>query len=342
MLRVTSNNLRTDEPAVRTVDAIVAHAIDCGASDLHLEPSDRCGLVRIRVEGELHTIDELPDDLLSRVVSRIKLLAGMDISDRRLPQDGRYDITQAGKRVDLRVSSLPTIEGERLAIRFLHRDAEGRRLGQLGMAQELETRFRQTLSASSGFVVICGPTGSGKTTTLYASLRERDIAAEQICSVEDPVELRLTGVAQVQVNVRSGLTFPIVLRAFLRQDPDVLVVGEMRDAETADVAVTAALCGRLVLATLHATNALAAFERLRELGVGTRTLAAAVSAVLAQRLIRCAPTAGIERRRTAAFELIIVSDELRHALHAEVPPKALQDIAVRSGYRPMQLHEGAA
>ncbi|HEY1428895.1 MAG TPA: GspE/PulE family protein [Candidatus Tumulicola sp.] len=342
MLRATANHERTDEPAIRAVDDILAEAIECGASDLHVQPNRGNGSVRIRVDGKLQCSGELPAELLARVTSRIKLLAGMDISDRRAPQDGRFDVLHHGHRIDLRVSSLPTIDGERLAIRILDRNGAGRSLAELGMTADLEGRFREILGSSSGFVIVCGATGSGKTTTLYASLRERNAVTEHICSVEDPVELRTAGVVQVQVNVRAGLTFPVVLRAFLRQDPDVLVVGEMRDAETADVAISAALCGRLVLTTLHATNALVAFERLRELGVGARPLASAVSAVLAQRLVSRSAATGSGRARTARFELAIVSEELRYAIQAEAPPKTLRDIASRNGYRPMLSDEGAA
>ncbi len=338
MLREPSVTAFTDEPAIRTLDAILAHAIDAGASDLHVGPSARAGHARVRIGGALQFVTEIDAELLLRIVSRIKLLAGMDIADRRLPQDGRFDVERAGRRIDLRVSSLPTIDGERLTIRLLDRDGGGRRLNNLGMPKDLQRDFRSVLGASAGFVVICGPTGSGKTTTLYAALRERDADSEHICSVEDPVELRLDGIAQVQVNVRSGRTFATVLRAFLRQDPDVVVVGEMRDAETAAVATTAALCGRLVLATLHATNALTAFDRLQELGVGARTLAASVSAVLGQRLRPRLDGAG----REGVFELILVSDELRHALHIQAPPETLRAVALRDGYLPIRSIEGAA
>ncbi|HEY1680749.1 MAG TPA: ATPase, T2SS/T4P/T4SS family [Candidatus Tumulicola sp.] len=338
MLREPSVTAFTDEPAIRTLDAILAHAIDAGASDLHVGPSARAGQARVRVGGALQFVTEIDAELLLRIVSRIKLLAGMDIADRRLPQDGRFDVERVGRRIDLRVSSLPTIDGERLTIRLLDRDGGGRRLDNLGMPKDLQRDFRSVLTASAGFVVICGPTGSGKTTTLYAALRERDADSEHICSVEDPVELRLDGIAQVQVNVRSGLTFATVLRAFLRQDPDVVVVGEMRDAETAAVATTAALCGRLVLATLHATNAITAFERLRELGIGARTLAASVSAVLGQRLRPRLDGGG----REGVFELILVSDELRHALHIQAPPETLRAVALRDGYLPIRSVEGAA
>jgi type II secretory ATPase GspE/PulE/Tfp pilus assembly ATPase PilB-like protein len=338
MLRAPSIATLTDEPAIRVLDAILAHAIDARASDLHVGPSARAGYARVRIDGVLQLAAEIDAELLPRIVSRIKLLAGMDIADRRLPQDGRYDVERTGRRIDLRVSSLPTIDGERLTIRLLDRDGAGRRLHDLGMPQDMERAFRNVLAASAGFVVICGPTGSGKTTTLYAALRERDASSEHICSVEDPVELRLDGIAQVQVNVRSGLTFAAVLRAFLRQDPDVVVVGEMRDAETAAVAATAALCGRLVLATLHSTNALTAFERLRELGIGARTLAASVSAVLGQRLRPMSDRSG----REGVFELILVSEALRYALHTQAPPETLRAVALRDGFLPIDAAEGVA
>jgi type II secretory ATPase GspE/PulE/Tfp pilus assembly ATPase PilB-like protein len=333
MLRNLPVDVHNDEPVAVSVNALMGRAIEAKASDLHIAPMPDGGSVRMRVDGILRDAGRLSRDGLLRVVSRIKLLAGMDIADRRLPQDGRYDIEYRGRSIDLRVSSLPTIDGERLSIRLLDRSDAGKRLDELGMSSATVAAFRQMLRASSGFVVICGPTGSGKTTTLYAAVRERDLHAEHICSVEDPVELRVAGVAQVQINVRSGLTFGSVLRAILRQDPDVLVIGEMRDSETAQIAATAALCGRLVLTTLHTANALTAFERLRELGVGTRTMASAVTAVVAQELRKDASaTNGV---RTASFELLRVCEEFRRALQAESSAQMLAAIAIRGGYLPI-------
>ena len=206
--------LLDDAPAVRAVDEILASAIAVRASDLHLEPTEKGGRVRQRIDGILHDARIVPDPLFTRVISRIKLLAGMDIADRRLPQDGRYAVGRRGGAVDVRVSSLPTIDGEKLAIRLLDTRLQIPSLDTLGMSSSILARYRNLIAARCGFVVVCGPTGSGKTTTLYASLAERNVGAQHLCTIEDPVEARLEGVTQVQVNARAGLTFSTALRAF--------------------------------------------------------------------------------------------------------------------------------
>ncbi|MGA8533839.1 MAG: GspE/PulE family protein, partial [Candidatus Tumulicola sp.] len=275
-----------DEPAIHAVDEIFDSAIRARASDIHIEPLHDGGRVRERVDGMLRQSRQVSARLLPRVLSRIKLLAGMDIADRRLPQDGRYAVERPGGSIDARVSSIPTIGGERLAIRLLDARARIPSLETLGMPRDMIVRYRRLVHAPAGFIVVCGPTGSGKTTTLYASMAERNVAGQQLCSIEDPVEIRMLGIAQVQVNLRAGLTFAAGLRAFLRQDPNVIMIGEMRDAETAAVATSAALCGQLVLTTLHSTDVLCAVDRLVELGLTARGVAAALSAIVSQRLVR--------------------------------------------------------
>lgn len=347
-----------DVPAVRATDEIFERAVARRASDVHLEPCSGGGRVRERVDGMLLESQSFSDSLFLQVVSRIKLLAGMDIADRRLPQDGRYTIERAGRTLDVRVASMPTIEGERLALRILDARAQIPSLEGLGMPSDMAHDFRRLVEAPSGFVVACGPTGSGKTTTLYAALAHRDAATANLCSVEDPVEARIAGVAQVQVNVRAGLDFPSVLRAFLRQDPNVIVVGEMRDAATAGVAVSAALCGQLVLTTLHSGDAPAAVDRLVELGISRRAVAGCVSGILSQRLLRqrCAQCKGdAEEARSAAargcerclgtgywgrsgvFELLLFDDAVREAIAAGVPLWRIRELARGSGYRPMNV-----
>ena len=221
-----------DRPVIHAVDDIFDAAIRAGASDVHVEPYGEGGRVRERVDGMLREARTLSPRLLPRVLSRIKLLAGMDIADRRLPQDGRYSIERPGGTIDARVSSMPTIDGEKLAIRLLDGRQQIPSIEALGMNDAVCERFRRLVQAPAGFVVVCGPTGSGKTTTLYASMRERNVAGQQLCSIEDPVEIRLAGVAQVQVNLRAGLTFATGLRSFLRQDPNVIMIGEIGDNET--------------------------------------------------------------------------------------------------------------
>jgi len=312
------------------------------ASDIHLEPTRTGGRVRLRVDGILRESEQLPRELFHPMVSRVKLLAAMDIAERRIPQDGRYLVQRSERNLDARVSSMPTIDGEKLVIRLLDMQAEVPSLAALGMTPLLLARFRQVVHAPHGFVVVCGPTGSGKTTTLYAALSERNVEGQSICTVEDPIEVQLAGVAQVQVNPRAGLTFASALRAFLRQDPNVIMLGEMRDPESASVAMSAALSGQLVMTTLHASDAPRAIERLVELGLGRQTLAAGLSAVLSQRLVRrlCADGSGYHGR-TAIFEHLPMTDAIRSMIAEGKPPLELAEVATRAGYEPM-MTAGAA
>jgi type II secretory ATPase GspE/PulE/Tfp pilus assembly ATPase PilB-like protein len=276
-----------ESPVVRAVDAIVRRAIGFRASDVHIEPSGTsAGRVRIRIDGILRTVDTIAADIFAAVVSRTKLLAGMDIANRRTPQDGRYTITYNGRQIDARVSSIPTIDGEKLVIRLLDHQIALPRLDDLGMETDVLSSFRTVANAPWGFVVVSGPTGSGKTTTLYAAIAELDRTARNVCTVEDPIEARLPDATQTQVNVRAGLTFPSILRSMMRQDPDVIMIGEMRDEETVAVGVAAALAGQTVLATVHSNDASRTVDRLIELGVTRHSLAAALTAVVAQRLVR--------------------------------------------------------
>jgi general secretion pathway protein E len=323
---------RADEPpAIRAVDRLHERAIAARASDVHLEPTGRGGRVRLRVDGVLRTVELLEPELFTPVLSRIKLLAAMDIAERRLPQDGRYALDRAQRRFDARVSSMPTIAGEKLVIRLLDLQAEVPTLARLGMEAPIIEAYRRVIHATHGFVIVCGPTGSGKTTTLYASLAERNVEGEHCCSVEDPVEAQLAGVAQVQVNTRAGLTFASALRAFLRQDPNVIMLGEMRDAESAAVAIAAALSGALVMTTVHAADALRAPERLAELGLERRTLAAGVTAILAQRLVRRS-----NGGRTAIFEMLPMTDTVRGAIARGAALHELREAAAAGGYVPMR------
>ena len=361
---------RNDEaPAVRALDAIHANAIESGVSDVHVEPLPSGGRVRQRRDGVLFETGSLPPELFAQVVSRIKLLAGMDIADRRQPQDGRYAIESQGRSVDVRVNSMPTILGEKLVVRLLDYNANLPSLQTLGMSERHLCEFRKRLYAPHGFVVVCGPTGSGKTTTLYAAMAERNTDSQNVCSVEDPVEIRIPGITQVQVNPKAGVTFATALRAFLRQDPNVIMVGEIRDDETAGVASAASLSGQLVLATLHANDGLKTIDRLLELGVSRHAVSAGLSAVIAQRLVRrlclhCrvahevssaqAKAFGLQERsivyrasgcalcrgtgyvgRTAIFECLFVDDAMRAAIWERASSLSLRDTAARMGYQPM-------
>jgi type II secretory ATPase GspE/PulE/Tfp pilus assembly ATPase PilB-like protein len=358
-----------ETPIVRAVDEILSSAAAARASDVHIEPFSGGGRVRERIDGVLRETRQLSGEHFERVLSRLKLLAGMDIADRRLPQEGRYCTRLGGRYVEARVSSLPTVAGERLAIRMLEPQSDVPRFEELGMPAAMARRFRGFVHAPAGFLIVCGPTGSGKTTTLYSALAERNVVGQQLCSVEDPVEVRLPGVAQVQVNTRAGVTFAVALRAFLRQDPDVVMVGEMRDAETAAVASSAGLCGQLVMTTLHANDALHAVDRLMELGLTARAIAASVSAIASQRLLRqlcvdcktsvtigaegqwlgieagsiAAAPGGCQRcagsgywGRSAIFEIIAMTPELRSAIESRVPVEMRRAIVCHDGFQTMQ------
>jgi type II secretory ATPase GspE/PulE/Tfp pilus assembly ATPase PilB-like protein len=328
-------SLRADDaPAVRAVDRLHETALRMRASDIHLEPTRAGGRVRLRVDGVLRESEHFAEELFAPVVSRVKLLAAMDIAERRVPQDGRYAIDLDGRALDARVSSMPTIGGEKLVIRLLDLQAEIPSLSALGMSQHLLARYQNAIHAAHGFVVVCGPTGSGKTTTLYASLAERNVEGQHLCTVEDPVEVQMTGVAQVQVNVRAGVTFASVLRAFLRQDPNVIMLGEMRDGESAAVAMSAALSGTLVMATLHASDAPRAIERLVELGLDRQTLASGITAVVAQRLVRRRSGDGYAGR-TAIFELLPVTGAVADAIARGASANELSEIAAPLGYAPL-------
>lgn len=348
---------RADAPAVAAVGAIHSAAINARASDVHLEPSELGGRVRQRVDGVLTQTQTLPQELFEQIVSRLKILAGMDIADRRQPQDGRYRIDGFERPIDARVSSMPTINGEKLAIRLLDLHGSVPRLDQLGMLEAQERAVRRSLALPHGFVVVCGPTGSGKTTTLYAAISGRDARAQNLCSIEDPVEIRVPGITQVQVNVRAGVTFASALRAFLRQDPDAVMIGELRDEDTAAVAASASLNGQLMLTSLHSADAPTAIERLAELGVSRRTLAGGLSLIVAQRLIRllcgdcrkpqgrffaaqgCERCGGSGYRgRTALFEVLVMNDELRTAVARGVSAMRFKAEAGGFGYQPMAEH----
>lgn len=319
-------------PAVAALDAIHSRAVLTHASDIHFEPTRQGGRVRQRVDGLLYEGEELRADVFAPLVSRLKLMAGMDIADKRHPQDGRYTIDIAGRSIDARVSSMPTVSGEKLVVRLLDHRGVVPSLEDLGMDVQSLGAFRRALHAPHGFIVVCGPTGSGKTTTLYAALAERNTGSQSLCSVEDPVEIQIAGVAQIQVNPRAGLTFSSALRAFLRQDPNAVMIGEMRDGETAGVAISAALSGQLVLTTLHSNDAARTIDRLLDLGLDRQSVASSLSAVVAQRLVRklcvhcrlpgaqaraggCPRCNGCGYRgRTGLFEVLLIDDAMRHAV----------------------------
>jgi len=364
-------NREDDAPAVRAVDVLHKRAVHAGASDIHLEPSLGGGRARLRVDGMLRELQRFPEDLFTQIVSRVKLLGGLDIADRRQPQDGRYSIEENGKSIDARVSSIPTINGEKVAIRLLEHASRVPSIDELGMPSNILERFCSAVHAPHGFIVVTGPTGSGNTTTLYAAMASRNVEGQNLCSVEDPVEVRLAGITQVQVNAKAGVTFASALRSFLRQDPNILMVGEMRDEDTASVAASAALSGQLVLTTLHSNDAPSTIQRLLELGVARNTIASALTSVVAQRLVRkicincrkpvrsafdagtalgikvsvsyegsgCIECAGTGYAgRVALFEAMFLTDELRDLIASGASGVRIAELATRSGYRPMIDH----
>jgi general secretion pathway protein E len=275
-----------DAPAIRLINGIIAEAARQGVSDIHIEPYETGLVVRMRIDGVLRETLRMPPHVAPVVVSRIKVMARLDIAERRVPQDGRIGLTLGGKLLDVRVSTLPSRAGERVVLRILDKENAGITLDVLGMTGAADRIFREALAEPNGIILVTGPTGSGKTTTLYAGLRTLNDGSRNILTVEDPVEYAIEGVGQTQVNPKVGLTFAAGLRAILRQDPDVVMVGEIRDRETAEIAVQASLTGHLVLSTVHTNDAVGAITRMRDMKVEPFLLASTLRAVIAQRLVR--------------------------------------------------------
>jgi type IV pilus assembly protein PilB len=362
-------------PVIRLVNYVIFNAVKEGASDIHIEPSERVMRVRYRIDGKLYKSLEVPQHLLNAVTSRIKIMASMDISERRLPQDGRIHVMLEGRKIDLRVSTFPTNKGEKTVIRILDTRTVSLILEDLGFAEDILASFLQGIRVPNGIILVTGPTGSGKSTTLYAALNAISSMENNVCTVEDPIEYHLPLINQFQVQEKIGLTFSKALRTLLRQDPDVIMVGEVRDEETARTAIQAALTGHLVLSTLHTNDAPSAITRLINMGVEPYLIGAALNMVLAQRLVRriCAKCrqsydpprnlrkalermgyefeafyrgAGCRACRNTGFkgrigihELLLVGDELRDAVVANPNISNLRSISMRSGLISLQ-HDG--
>ena len=361
-----------DGPVIAFVNNLIAQAIDERASDIHIEPGEFACELRYRIDGVLHTRSDFALDRFPAVASRIKLIAGLDIAERRLPQDGRITLRAAGAEMDMRVSVVPAVHGESIVMRLLPKQRHDLRLEALGMEPDQLAQLRRWLDLPSGLVLVTGPTGSGKSTTLYAALAAVDDRTRKILTVEDPVEHRLPGIMQVQVQAEIGYSFARALRSFLRHDPDIIMVGEIRDRETAEIAIQSALTGHLVLATLHTNDALSAFTRLTDMGIEPYLVAAAVQAVMAQRLVRrlcphCAAPAeappgaaelarwpaaepprwagsvGCEqcqrtgyRGRIGIYELVDVDPSLRHAVAITAGQAELERLADGAGRRSLR------
>ena len=275
-----------DAPVIRLINGILQEAIRSRASDIHVEPYEERLSVRFRIDGSLTEKLSLPARLAPVLVSRVKVMARLDIANKRIPQDGRFSFNLGERQIDVRVSTLPARHGERLVMRILEKDSQGIALSELGMDTAMLTDFQSMLARPNGIILVTGPTGSGKTTTLYGALSRLNDGTRNVLTVEDPVEYALDGIGQTQVNDKVGMSFAAGLRAILRQDPDVVMVGEIRDPETAEIAVQAALTGHLVLSTVHTNSAIAAIARLRDMGVEPFLLSSTVTALVAQRLVR--------------------------------------------------------
>jgi general secretion pathway protein E len=362
-------SLANEAPVVKLVNLLLLEALEDRASDVHLETYQGGLRVRYRIDGVLQDAAAPPRRLAAAVVSRLKIMAELDIAERRVPQDGRIRLRMRDRQIDVRVSTLPTLHGESVVLRLLDKERGRIEMQELGMAPDTERRFVEVISRPHGIVLATGPTGSGKTTTLYAAIDRIRTGREKIVTVEDPVEYELAGVPQVPVNEKVGLTFASALRALLRQDPDIMLVGEIRDHDTADIATHAALTGHLVLSTLHTNDAATALTRLIDLGIQPYLVASTVEAVLAQRLVRricdrCSrsvPLASEQRAalavaapeltharagagcvacrntgyrgRTGIYELLVMDDELRTALHQDPSARRLGAMAVGKGMR---------
>jgi general secretion pathway protein E len=346
-----------DAPIIRLINALLTQAVREGASDVHLEIFEGRALVRFRVDGSLRDVVEPRRGLHPAMVSRIKVMASLDIAEKRLPQDGRIALRIAGRAVDVRVSTIPTGSGERVVLRLLDKQAGRLTLDALGMAAATRDAVDALIQEPHGIFLVTGPTGSGKTTTLYSALTRLDRRTRNILTVEDPIEYELDGIGQTQVNPRIEMTFARALRAILRQDPDVVMIGEIRDLETAQIAVQASLTGHLVLATIHTNDAASSITRLVDMGIEPFLLSSSVLGVLAQRLVRklcphckqpepngqgfrgvgcaqCSHTGYVGR--TGIYELLTVDDELRLLVHNNGNETNIRRQAEKAGMLPMR------
>ena len=307
-------DLASEAPVIRLVNGIINRAVETQASDIHIEPFEDRLRVRYRYDGVLHEAESPPVRLTAAIISRIKIMSRLDIAERRLPQDGRIKLAVRGSEVDFRVSTIPSLHGETVVLRVLDRTAVSLDYGALGIAPAVVAKLRQTFELPNGIVLVTGPTGSGKTTTLYTGLTGLNAVARKVVTAEDPIEYQLAGINQIQVKPAIGLTFATLLRSILRQDPDVIMVGEIRDGETAQIAVQAALTGHLVLSTVHTNSAATTIARLRDMGLEDYLMTAVLRGILAQRLVRRLCT-DCRRPAPAAPEMVRRFDLARRCGH---------------------------
>ncbi len=344
-----------DAPVIRMINALLTQALREGASDIHIEPYEQISVVRFRVDGSLRDVVRPKKAIHASLISRIKIMAQLDIAEKRLPQDGRITLRVGGKAVDVRVSTLPTGHGERAVLRLLDKQAGQLGLQHLGMGTEVLAQFDRLIAQPHGIVLVTGPTGSGKTTTLYAALSRLNDNSSNILTVEDPVEYELEGIGQTQVNPRIEMTFAKALRAILRQDPDIIMIGEIRDLETAQIAVQASLTGHLVLATLHTNDSAAAVTRLLDMGIEPFLRSSSLLGVVAQRLVRklcphckthdgthwqaqgcdaCAQTG--YQGRLGVYELLLTTEAIRAQIHNQASEAEIRLAAIHDGMQTMR------
>ncbi len=361
----TLKDLASEAPIIKLVNLLITRAVEQGASDIHIEPFEREVKVRYRVDGVLHEVEKLPKNVLPAVVSRIKIMAKLNIAERRVPQDGRIKMRLGGKNIDIRVATLPTVFGEEVVMRLLDQSNIMLDLESLGFPEDVLEKYKEIINSSNGMILVTGPTGSGKTTTLYASLRKLNRPEVKIITIEDPVEYVLDGVNQIQVNPQVGLTFASGLRSIVRQDPDIIMVGEIRDLETAEIAIHAALTGHLVFSTLHTNDAPGAITRLIDMGIDDFLVSSSVICILAQRLVRLicenckeeyeppksiAKAFGIEGKlfkgrgcgecgytgykgRTGIYEMLVVTDGIRGLITKGVDSETIKKKAIEEGMK---------
>jgi general secretion pathway protein E len=344
-----------DAPVIRMINALLTQSLREGASDIHIEPFEQTSVVRFRIDGSLRDVVRPRKAIHASLISRIKIMSQLDIAEKRLPQDGRITLRVGGKPVDVRVSTLPTGHGERAVLRLLDKEAGRLDLSHLGMSADMLPQFDTLINQPHGIVLVTGPTGSGKTTTLYAALSRLNASTTNILTVEDPIEYDLVGVGQTQVNARIDMSFAKALRAILRQDPDVIMIGEIRDLETAQIAVQASLTGHLVLATLHTNDAAAAVTRLLDMGIEPFLLSSSLLGVMAQRLVRklcehckradgqywqavgcdkCGHTG--YHGRVGIYELLATTDQIRAQIHNRASEAEIRNAAQHTGMKTMR------
>ncbi|WP_353572583.1 ATPase, T2SS/T4P/T4SS family [Candidatus Albibeggiatoa sp. nov. BB20] len=365
-------DLASDAPVIRMVNHLMERALDLSASDIHFEPEEKHLIVRCRVDGVMVNIEKLPANVQASVSSRVKLMAKLDIGEKRLPQDGRIQYQMGDRTLDMRVSTLPGVHGESIVLRILDRSDVKVSLDKLGMPVDILEPYSRLIQQPHGMLLVTGPTGSGKTTSLYGTLEKINTGEKKIITIEDPVEYQLEGITQIHVNSKIGLTFAAGLRSIVRQDPDIIMVGEIRDHETASIGIESALTGHLVFSTLHTNDAAGAMTRLQDMGVDTYLISSSVIATMAQRLVRkicthCSEDVALTEReasllgikcsdfpiikrgrgcercantgyrgRLGLYELLEISDEIRHVISTGGDANAIRKQAVAEGMRSLR------